>query len=393
MLNTEVLEEWQIDQMVEEVFGESASGFEAAGLSEEEQDAYWQRKKNREKNRKNSKTPSKRPVPARPNPFSTEGLEEWQIDQMVEEIFGESESGLEAAGLSKEAQDAYWQRNGGKPGTPIISANVSEEAQTVELTEAELGELTETVAAMMDGEKTLEEVYAQDPSRFRKWLRYLGYSAGSGLAWFNDLFWSVPEYLIGKPMKLLTGQDNLFTDFAQMSEQSWEWYQQRADAATAAMGDSPNWQIGQTAGQFIGLGIPAAVLANMVIALSGKTFAHTSASTLRDYKIPIPYPDSAKIVSEVSDALLDDVRFAYKPMAHMGKSVRYVPVQILQHAIRTGQSQPDPRGSSGLMYYSIMERNGVQYNLEVLYDRASNMILHYKYTQNPLGPLPKIPRS
>ena len=108
--STEGLEEWQIDQMMEEVFGESESGFEAAGLSEEEQNAYWQRKENRDKNRKNSEPPSDRPAPARPNPFSTEGLEEWQIDQMVEEVFGESESGFEAAGLSKEEQDAYWQR-------------------------------------------------------------------------------------------------------------------------------------------------------------------------------------------------------------------------------------------------------------------------------------------
>jgi hypothetical protein len=43
----------------------------------------------------------------RKNAFSTEGLEEWQIDQMMEEVFGESESGFEAAGLSKEEQDAY----------------------------------------------------------------------------------------------------------------------------------------------------------------------------------------------------------------------------------------------------------------------------------------------
>jgi hypothetical protein len=126
--STEGLEEWQIDQMVEEVFGESASGFEAAGLSEKEQNAYWQRKGNRDKNRKNSKPPSDRPAPARPNPFSTEGLEEWPIDQMVEEIFGKNESGLEAAGLSKEEQDAYWQRSGGKPGR--ISQAHRKETQT-----------------------------------------------------------------------------------------------------------------------------------------------------------------------------------------------------------------------------------------------------------------------
>ncbi len=40
----------------------------------------------------------------RKNAFSTEGLEEWQIDQMMEEVFGESESGFEAAGLSKKSR-------------------------------------------------------------------------------------------------------------------------------------------------------------------------------------------------------------------------------------------------------------------------------------------------
>ncbi len=182
--------------------------------------------------------------------------------------------------MSKEERDAYWQRNGGKSGTPIISANVSEEAQTVELTEAELGELTEPVAAMADGEKTLEEVYAQDPNQFCKWLRYLGYSTLNGLARFNDFFWSVPEYFVGNPMKLLFGQDNLFTDFAAMSEQTLDYYQQHADAATAAMGDSPYWQKGQQVSEFIGLGIPIALLAYMAVALGEKAFASTTSASL-----------------------------------------------------------------------------------------------------------------
>ena len=50
---------------------------------------------------------------------------------------------------------------------------------------------------------------------------------------------------------------------------------------------------------------------------------------------------------------------------------RYVPVQLLQEVIKT-IGYPDPNGSRVLMYYSRMFRQGVMYNLVVLYDKTTN---------------------
>lgn len=74
----------------------------------------------------------------------------------------------------------------------------------------------------------------------------------------------------------------------------------------------------------------------------------------------------------------------------MNNASRFVPVQTLKQAIIKGVSRPDPQGSKALMYYTTMYKNGKKYNLEVLYDSATNTILHFKYDTRALGPLPKI---
>lgn len=51
--------------------------------------------------------------------------------------------------------------------------------------------------------------------------------------------------------------------------------------------------------------------------------------------------------------------------------------------------RPDTQGSNALMYYSIMNKNGINY-IEVLYEQSKNTIYHFKYSQKALGPLPKI---
>ncbi|WP_158624942.1 hypothetical protein [Gynurincola endophyticus] len=50
----------------------------------------------------------------------------------------------------------------------------------------------------------------------------------------------------------------------------------------------------------------------------------------------------------------------------------------------------DPQGTKALMHYSQMWKNGKLYNVEVLYDKGANTIMHFKYTQKPLGSLPAI---
>jgi len=73
------------------------------------------------------------------------------------------------------------------------------------------------------------------------------------------------------------------------------------------------------------------------------------------------------------------VNFAAKALQHMNEKARQVPVQVLIEAIKHGTATPDPRGESGTMYYIEMVKNGTTYTLEVLYDKATNMIQHFMY--------------
>ena len=73
------------------------------------------------------------------------------------------------------------------------------------------------------------------------------------------------------------------------------------------------------------------------------------------------------------------INFAPAAAQHMQEAARYVPESILQYAIKFGTANPDPQGSTAIMYKIQMYRNNVAYTLEVLYDHASNTIYHFKY--------------
>ncbi len=89
-----------------------------------------------------------------------------------------------------------------------------------------------------------------------------------------------------------------------------------------------------------------------------------------------------------------ELEFANSPAEWMNNKDRYVPVHILEMAIRYGQKGKDPKGSPYPMYYIQMSRwkpKGYQtYNLEVLYNPNQNKILHYVYKRDAMGPLPAI---
>ncbi len=74
-------------------------------------------------------------------------------------------------------------------------------------------------------------------------------------------------------------------------------------------------------------------------------------------------------------------KFSTKAAEHMGNPARAVPVQILEQAIKSTKGLADPRGSRALMHTTEMFKNGKAYNLEVLYDKATNSIWHFKYSQ------------
>lgn len=75
----------------------------------------------------------------------------------------------------------------------------------------------------------------------------------------------------------------------------------------------------------------------------------------------------------------------------MDDAGRMIPVQTIDDIIKAPLSVvKDPQGTNALMHYSQMWKNGKLYNAEVLYDKATNTIMHFKYTQKPLGSLPAI---
>jgi hypothetical protein len=77
---------------------------------------------------------------------------------------------------------------------------------------------------------------------------------------------------------------------------------------------------------------------------------------------------------------------------HLYDTERKIPVQILDNMIKSSMAvMKDPQGASNsMMYYSQLWKNGKLYNAEVLYNKASNTILHFRYTQKSIGPLKRI---
>jgi len=76
---------------------------------------------------------------------------------------------------------------------------------------------------------------------------------------------------------------------------------------------------------------------------------------------------------------------------HMQDPNRRIPVSIIDEVKKHPMHvRPDAQGSNALMYYSTMTKNGIDYNVEVLYEQSSNTIYHFKYSKKALGPLPNI---
>jgi len=65
---------------------------------------------------------------------------------------------------------------------------------------------------------------------------------------------------------------------------------------------------------------------------------------------------------------------------HMTNKNRSVPIQILDQAIKGSNGVVDPKGSRALMHTTEMWKNGKAYNLEILYDKPTNTIWHFKYS-------------
>nr|NGX45477.1 tRNA3(Ser)-specific nuclease WapA [Chlamydiota bacterium] len=77
---------------------------------------------------------------------------------------------------------------------------------------------------------------------------------------------------------------------------------------------------------------------------------------------------------------------------HMYEMERRIPIHILDDVIKSPIAVVrDPqKASSAMMHYGRICRNGKLYNAEVLYDKTTNTISHFQYTQKPIGPLKKV---
>ena len=84
--------------------------------------------------------------------------------------------------------------------------------------------------------------------------------------------------------------------------------------------------------------------------------------------------------------------FTETTLKHMENPDRRLPVSILDNAIKSTKGLPDPQSTKALMHYTQITRNGKKYNLEVLYDKSINEILHFKYSRDAMGPLKEIPK-
>jgi RHS repeat-associated protein len=87
-------------------------------------------------------------------------------------------------------------------------------------------------------------------------------------------------------------------------------------------------------------------------------------------------------------------KFTGTAAAHMDEAGRMIPVQTLDDIIKAPMAVvKDPRGATNaMMHYSQMWKNGKLYNVEVLYDNATNTIMHFQYGRDAMGPFLKIPK-
>ncbi len=102
---------------------------------------------------------------------------------------------------------------------------------------------------------------------------------------------------------------------------------------------------------------------------------------------------SFKLPSIISTAKEAEMfQFTHTAGKHMYEIERRIPIQMLDEVIQSPMAAlKDPQGASNaIMHYSQMWKNGKLYNCEVLYDKATNTISHFQYTQKPIGPLSRI---
>ncbi|MBL0743092.1 DUF6443 domain-containing protein [Chryseolinea lacunae] len=108
----------------------------------------------------------------------------------------------------------------------------------------------------------------------------------------------------------------------------------------------------------------------------------------------VPLAGGAAAESGAAQGGRELFNFTKTATAHMDEAGRMIPVQTLDNVIKAPLAVvKDPRSATNaMMHYSQMWKNGKLYNVEVLYDQATNTIMHFKYSNDAMGPLLKIPK-
>lgn len=331
--------------MVEEVFGVSDSGLKAAGMNQAERDAFWDQMEQDAaleaaheaklqpfmvsdgsvevpdvKSKKDLSNVPQRVKDRldRENIFDTEDLTTNELDQMVKEVFGTTSENLAAAGMSAEEQEAFWEREAYRselraahdakhPAFMVDSGAVdvpetSSQSSEGMLTPEEEAELIAAAQAIENGEVTLEELYAREPSKFKKWARYIVHSLGYGAAVFSDGFWNLVDHTFIKPLYDAGLTYNRLSGDVMMGDYPAE-QKARADAAAAAMGDSTGWKLGEEILTSTAVTVPTvmSVLAALELLAQRMGTSLKNPGSLRDYKIPML--DFPELDTEQADVL------------------------------------------------------------------------------------------
>jgi hypothetical protein len=152
-------------------------------------------------------------------------------------------------------------------------------------------------------------------------------------------------------------------DYARTAEAAGEFFKGEEALATAGAG------IGE-----IGSGAPKGLM-----------------NTLAEFNEASSSATGSRAALQAGEGLATSYDFAVRPAERMASAHRRVPIQILDQVIQSPlHIIKDPKGSRAFMYYSRMWKNGKLYNVEVLYDKSSNKIWHFLYTDEARGPLPRI---
>lgn len=191
---------------------------------------------------------------------------------------------------------------------------------------------------------------------------------------------------------------------AMSSDQSLDQMHQRVNQTLFGRMDvnSSAFQAGNISGKIADYAMPAAALMKGAYWLAkGGSFgqlglkvfdglASLKSSGLSTVNRPATSSMSAHLVKNNSSNVL--FNFGKTASQHMNNPARRIPVHILGKIIESPIAcTKDPRGlSDAMMYYSQIRRNGKLYNVEVLYNKKTNQIIHFKYDSDSLGPLNKI---